>query len=117
MSTIELVYPDLRELALSPQVPLTAETLTRRRTDALASLNSVPKPDPPDIATAAALAAPGGLGQVVLPLLSRCTSAAGGGPRRLAGAGPRRPRLLVALTAEPDYTAQPDRNKARDDTQ
>jgi triacylglycerol lipase len=51
MSTIELVDPDLRELALSPQIPLTAETLTRRRTDALALLSSVPKPDLPDIAT------------------------------------------------------------------
>ena len=51
MSTIELVDPDLRELALSPQVPLTAETLTRRRTDALALLTSVPKPDLPDVAT------------------------------------------------------------------
>jgi triacylglycerol lipase len=52
MSTIELVDPELRDaLALSPQVPLTAETLTRRRADALALLNSVPKPDLPDIAT------------------------------------------------------------------
>ena len=52
MSTIELVDPELRDaLALSPQVPLTAETLARRRADALALLNSVPKPDLPDIVT------------------------------------------------------------------
>ena len=52
MSTIELVDPELRDaLALWPQVPLTAETLTRRRADALALLSSVPKPDLPDIAT------------------------------------------------------------------
>src|SRR5918911_5332078 len=52
MSTIELVDPELREaLALSPQVPLTAETLTRRRADALALLSAVPIPDLPDIAT------------------------------------------------------------------
>src|ERR1700733_14499612 len=51
MSTIELVDPELHELALSPQVPLTVETLTRRRADALALLTSVPKPDLPDIAT------------------------------------------------------------------
>ena len=52
MSTIELADPELRDaLALWPQVPLTAETLTRRRADALALLSSVPKPDLPDIAT------------------------------------------------------------------
>src|SRR3954447_10398001 len=52
MSTIELVDPELRDaLALWPQVPLTAETLTRRRADALALLSSVPTPDLPDIAT------------------------------------------------------------------
>jgi len=52
MSSIELVDPELRDaLALSPQVPLTAETLTRRRADALALASSVPKPDLPDIAT------------------------------------------------------------------
>src|SRR3954465_11700459 len=52
MSTIELGDPELPEaLALSPQVPLTAETLTRRRADALALLRSVPTPDLPDIAT------------------------------------------------------------------
>ena len=48
MSTIELVDPELREaLALAPQVPLTAETLTRRRADALALLRSIPTPDLP----------------------------------------------------------------------
>jgi acetyl esterase/lipase len=52
MSTIGLVDPELRDvLALWPQVPLTAETLTRRRAEALALLTSVPKPDLPDIAT------------------------------------------------------------------
>lgn len=52
MSTIELVDPELRDaLALAPQVPLTAETLTRRRADALALVTSIPKPDLPDIAT------------------------------------------------------------------
>ena len=51
MSTIERVDPDLRELALSPQIPLTAETLTRRLTDMLALPSSIPKPDLPGIAT------------------------------------------------------------------
>src|SRR6188508_2827542 len=52
MSAIELVDPELRDaLALWPQVPLTAETLMRRRADALALLGSVPTPDLPDIAT------------------------------------------------------------------
>src|SRR5262245_3529911 len=52
MRTIELVDPELRDaLAQWPQVSLTAETLTRRRADALALLSSVPIPDLPDIAT------------------------------------------------------------------
>ena len=52
MSTIEFVDPELRDaLALWPHVSLTAETLTRRRADALALLSSVPTPDLPDIAT------------------------------------------------------------------
>ena len=52
MSTIELVDPELRDaLAQWPQVSLTAETLTRRRADALALLRAVPIPDLPDIAT------------------------------------------------------------------
>jgi hypothetical protein len=52
MSTIQLVDPELRDaLALAPQVPLTAETLTGRRADALALLSSVLKPDLPDIVT------------------------------------------------------------------
>jgi acetyl esterase/lipase len=51
MRTIELVDPELRDaLALWPQVPLTGETLARRRADALVLLSSVPKPDLPDIA-------------------------------------------------------------------
>src|SRR6516165_5179360 len=46
MSTIEFVDPKLRDaLALWPHVSLTAETLTRRRADALALLSSVPTPD------------------------------------------------------------------------
>jgi hypothetical protein len=52
MRTIGLVDPELRDaLALWPQVPLTAETLARRRADALALLGSIPTPDLPDIAT------------------------------------------------------------------
>lgn len=52
MSTLDLVDPELRDaLALMPQVPLTAETLPRRRADALALLRSVPVPDLPDITT------------------------------------------------------------------
>src|SRR3984957_6840225 len=52
MSTLELVDPELRDaLALAPQLPLTAATLARRRTDALALLTSVPIPDLPDIET------------------------------------------------------------------
>ena len=52
MSTIESVDPELRDaLALWPQLSLTAETLTRRRADALALLSSVPTLDVPDIAT------------------------------------------------------------------
>ena len=50
MNTIDLVDPELRDaLAQSPQAPLTAETLPRRRADALALLSSVPRPDLPDI--------------------------------------------------------------------
>jgi acetyl esterase/lipase len=52
MSTIDRVDPELRDaLALMPQVPLTAETLSRRRADALALLRAVPVPDLPDITT------------------------------------------------------------------
>jgi acetyl esterase/lipase len=52
MSTIDLVDPELREaLAQWPQEPLTAETLTRRRADALALPGSVPIPELRDIAT------------------------------------------------------------------
>jgi len=50
MKTIEFVDPELRgALAQWPQVPLTAETLSRRRADALEALRSVPIPDVPDI--------------------------------------------------------------------
>src|SRR5438132_10259756 len=52
MSTIELVDPELRDaLALGPQLPLTAETLMRRRAGALELIDTVPKPNLPDIAT------------------------------------------------------------------
>jgi acetyl esterase/lipase len=52
MNTIDLVDLELRDaLAQWPQVPLTAETLTQRRADALALLSSVPKPDLSDIET------------------------------------------------------------------
>ncbi len=50
MSTIDLVDPELRDaLAQWPQVPLSAETLARRRADMLALANTVAKPDLPDI--------------------------------------------------------------------
>ena len=52
MSTIELVDPELRDaLAQWPLVPLTADSLTRRRADALELIAAVPKPNLPDIAT------------------------------------------------------------------
>ncbi len=52
MSTIELVDPELRDaLAQWPQVPLSAETLMRRRAEALALLSAVPRPNLPDIET------------------------------------------------------------------
>jgi acetyl esterase/lipase len=50
MSTIELVDPELRDaLALWPQQPLTADTLTQRRADLLKVIGAVPKPDLPDL--------------------------------------------------------------------
>jgi len=50
MSTIELVDPELRDvLALWPQLPLTADSLTQRRADLLKLLGGVPQPDLPDI--------------------------------------------------------------------
>jgi acetyl esterase/lipase len=52
MSTIELVDPELRDaLAQWPLVPLTADSLTRRRADALELIGAVPKPDLPNITT------------------------------------------------------------------
>src|SRR5258708_29845055 len=52
MTTIELVDPELRDaLALWPLLPLTAESLMRRRADALELIAAVPKPSLPDIAT------------------------------------------------------------------
>ena len=51
MSTIELVAPELRDaLAQWPLMPLTADSLTRRRADALELIAAVPKPNLPDIA-------------------------------------------------------------------
>jgi triacylglycerol lipase len=51
MSTIELVDPELRDaLALWPQQPLTAETLTQRRADLLKVIGAATPPDLPDIA-------------------------------------------------------------------
>ena len=52
MSTIELVDPELRDaLAQWSLPPLTAESLTRRRADALELIGAVPIPNLPDIAT------------------------------------------------------------------
>ena len=52
MSTIDLVDPELREaLAQWTLPPLTSDSLTRRRADALELLAAVPKPNLPDIAT------------------------------------------------------------------
>jgi acetyl esterase/lipase len=52
MSTIELVDPELRDALTQWQLPpLTADTLTRRRADALEQIAAVPKPNLPDIAT------------------------------------------------------------------
>lgn len=52
MSTIEFVDPELRDaLALWPPLPLNAESLTRRRANALELIAAVPKPNLPDIAT------------------------------------------------------------------
>ena len=52
MSTIELVDPELRAaLTQVPLVPLTAESLTRRRADALELIGAVSKPKLPDITT------------------------------------------------------------------
>jgi acetyl esterase/lipase len=49
MTTIELVDSELRDaLALWPQVPLTAEALSRRRTEAFELLRSSPAPLVPD---------------------------------------------------------------------
>jgi acetyl esterase/lipase len=51
MSTIELVDPELRDALAQPLLPLTAETLMRRRANALELIAAVPKPNLPDIAT------------------------------------------------------------------
>ena len=50
MSTIEFVDPELRDaLALWPLQPLTADTLTQRRSDLVKVIGAVPQPDLPDI--------------------------------------------------------------------
>src|SRR5947209_11416187 len=51
MSTIELVDSELRDLLAEPLLPLTAETLMRRRAQALELAAVAPKPNLPDIAT------------------------------------------------------------------
>src|ERR1700704_1126176 len=51
MSTIELVDPELRDALAQQLPPLTAESLTQRRTNALELAGAVPKPNLPDIAT------------------------------------------------------------------
>jgi acetyl esterase/lipase len=52
MTTINLVDPELRDALAQWQLPpLTAESLTRRRADALELIATVPKPNLPDIAT------------------------------------------------------------------
>src|ERR1700676_461575 len=51
MSTIELVDPELRDALAQPLPPLTAESLTQRRANALELAAAEPKPNLPDIAT------------------------------------------------------------------
>jgi len=51
MSTIELVDPELRDALAQPLPPLTAETLTQRRANALELAAAVPGANLPDIAT------------------------------------------------------------------
>jgi acetyl esterase/lipase len=51
MSTIELVDPELRDALAQPLLPLTAETLMRRRASALELMAVVPIPNLPDIVT------------------------------------------------------------------
>jgi hypothetical protein len=51
MSTIELVDPELRDALAQLLPPLTAESLTRRRANALELAAALSKPSLPDIAT------------------------------------------------------------------
>src|SRR2546423_13842538 len=51
MSTIELVDPELRDALAQQLPPLSAESLTQRRANALELAETVPKPNLPDIAT------------------------------------------------------------------
>src|ERR1700739_3541068 len=50
-STIELVDPELRDALAQQFPPLTAESLTQRRANALEMAEAVPKPNLPDTAT------------------------------------------------------------------
>src|SRR5215469_9352195 len=52
MSTIELVDPELRDALAQQLPPLTAESLTQRRANALELAEAVPKPNLPDITAA-----------------------------------------------------------------
>src|SRR5258707_11990413 len=51
MSTIELIDPELRDALAQQLPPLTAESLTQRRANALELAGTVPKANLPDIAT------------------------------------------------------------------
>jgi hypothetical protein len=51
MSTIGFVDPELRDALAQQLPPLTAESLTQRRANALELAGTVPKPNLPDIAT------------------------------------------------------------------
>src|SRR5258707_6125151 len=51
MSTIELIDPELRDALAQQLPPLTAESLTQRRANALELAGAVPKPNLPDIDT------------------------------------------------------------------
>src|SRR5712671_2591983 len=52
MSTIELVDPELRDALAQQLPPLTAESLTQRRANALELAGAMPKPNLPDNLTA-----------------------------------------------------------------
>jgi acetyl esterase/lipase len=52
MSTIELVDPELRDALAQQLPPLSAESLTQRRANALELADALTKPNLPDIAAA-----------------------------------------------------------------